>query len=720
MSNYHKGTVAANVLIGFDTEAIFELFNSDSDNFGDITGMVASNPNLFLFGYGSPRNVLQMEHTYGVQSNSAGEASTFRLKFIDPEVEFENRFIKNSSMQAAALSVFGADPDLAFKTKEDFLGSEYGTWWEEKYGEKYEEAKANNELELETVSVTWGPEPLTGETKFTGRKMYNNGDLPGFPTGAVNNNPIYHELNNYSEYIEWVNAGKPGGTFPTKWRREYLVHNKTKPNYPWRFYHKVNQATQEQQLELEEQVNKELREAIKSQQNLLKSGVTSKVFIAYGMGYDLKSWAGPFVTTLMNATNDYDAKGVRSLAIELVANVGNLGSGAREGRMSAGFGRKARIKHEVTIKDFNAFGEGELQQISSEKVAEVVNQYKANYGEGYAQAWLSEHTTDGTNPRPYRFLAEHVPGDLHDILTAVISRYVTSTTSSNKIPAGNVVVLIPDMDKGLASVQAKCLTDVLTSNAVRENNEGNHWDMDTRLFGNPLVDTTDERNAARGAYHRLADDVSMKTVWGFQVFKKMIEMFGLEFAITHRTSYYKGGEGADNSESPDTTQKYLDGLSFSAYKEYDPYDDWGWDNKNTDWSDSLLHFFGKITGKGAGSYKGKTRKIFEVVINNRYDENFEETLYRVLQDISSNSNITFQPTLIWEQDIQILKLLSDHGVIATDKQPAVLVGDKRLIDHFVYGSIEFQNIFKQQDATEEFLKYVHPKDIERFSWDPTK
>ncbi len=48
--------------------------------------------------------------------------------------------------------------------------------------------------------------------------------------------------------------------------------------------------------------------------------------------------------------------------------------------------------------------------------------------------------------------------------------------------------------------------------------------MNSRIHGNPLVDTPKEKSAMKGAYHQLVRDISMQTVWGFQVVKKMIEM----------------------------------------------------------------------------------------------------------------------------------------------------------------------------------------------------
>ena len=712
MNNYHKGTISANVLIGFDADAIFNLFDSQSEDFGNITDLVVSNPNLFLFGYSSPRNIMQFEHTYGSQGNSGGGASTFKLKFIDPEVEFENRFLKNSSLQAQGLSVFSNDPS-PFKNKYDFEGTPYGEWWSKRYVELQNEAFNDKNNQVTTRRLAYS-QSIGGHLEYSGRTLYLDGDQPGSPTGGPAPDGTYQELLNISEWKAWKQQGSPEPKLLTKWDApRKLIYSENQPSkFPHRYYSKRDHLTPETIKEISDQTTAELREAIKSQQDLLQTGVTTKIFVAYGMGYDLKSWAGPFITTLMGATNEYDSKGIRSLSIELVANIGSLGSGAREGRMSAGFGRKSRVKHEIKIKDFNAFGQGELKEKSSEEIAEVINYYKVQYGEGYVKKWQEEHSIDG-ELLPYRYLSDHVPGDLHNILTAVISKYVIATTSNNKIPIGNVVVLLPNLTKGLESVQAKVLTDVLTSNSVREDNEGEHWNLDTTLWSESSTEDAGRAQITqiKQISGRLLGDVSMRTVWGFQVVKKLIEALGLELTISPRN---KRGSKDLAPESEATTQKYLEGLSFSAYKEFDPYDDGWFDEKNTQWSDSLIHFFGKSTN----SSNNESSKKFEIVITNRFDENFEETLYRLLNDISSNSGLTFTPTVIWEQDTKFLKLLKDHGVIATDTQPAVLVGDKRIIDYFVYGAIEFQKVFKQEKAVSDFLNFIHPMDISRFSFNP--
>ena len=711
--SYQKGSVSTNILIGFESDDIFELFDSDSEDFGDITNLVTGNPNLFLFGYASPHNLMEMEHSYGANGKSGGGASTFNIKFIDPEVEFENNFLKYSTMQGAGIAAFSIDPET-LQTVSDIKGSPYGTWWEDKFGEKYNEAKKAEDATVEKRSVAWGP-TAGGEQQYSGRHKYLDGDTPGNPRGAALADGMYQELQNPTAYNQGVSETRWGP--PAK-----LKYKSSKPSSaPQRFYHKEMELPLDQEKEIEQEALAEVRAAITSQQELLKSGATTKIFIAYGQGYDFHSWAGPFVTTMMDASNEYDTKGVRSLSVQLVANTGAFGSASREGALGASFGKKVKIRHEIDVSDFNAFGQGKIEQKSSEQVKKVVDEYKAEYGEGYGAAWMDHQSgtelswgSDDEGARPYRFLAQHVPGDLHAIIRAIITKYLCATTSQNKIPMGNMIVLLPDLTKGLAGVQASVVTDVLTSNSVRELNEGKAWgDMENGLFTNGQVDTDGEVKAVAGISAQMHGAVSMRTVWGFQVVKKLVEMLGFEFMISTR---YFGLE--ESPDSVETTMKYIDGLSFSAYKEFDPYDDWGWDDKNTSWSDSLLHFFGEIPSPPGVPPTGKTKKRFEIVLTNRYDENFEETLYRCLQDISANSSLVFEPSVIWETDTKILKLLKEFGVIESDKQPAVICGDKALIDQFVYGGIEFQTVFKQEQAVSNFLKHVHLADEERFSWSP--
>ena len=711
--SYQKGTVTANVLVGFNQDDMNALFDKNNESYGDITSLVEGNPNLFLFGYGSPRNILQMEHTYGQQpSNSGGGASTISIKFIDPEVEFENKFLRHSSMQAITLHKFANRRDPSKITQVDIQKSSYGDWWKEVYDEKTKAAREAEDAEASTRWVAWGPD-AGGQVDYGPRQYHKTGDTPGEPSGGELKRGYYQELMNYGPWS--------AGDEKTRWSKPIkLVYSAFKPpSKPQAFYHTdIPVLSMEEEEEIVKATTAEVQQAIQSQANLMNGQGTAQVYVAYGMGYDFNSWAGPFSTTVMGATNEYDAKGVRSLAVTLVANTGQLGQGAREGVLGSGFGKKMITHHQIGLKDFNAFGQGKMEQRSTAEVQAVVDMYSAKYTNGFTEEWVAANTgvelsygKDHTGLRPYEFLAEHVPGDIHTIIKTVLTKYLCGAISENNVPLGNIIVLMPDLTKGLKSVQANMLTDVLTNGLVRENNEGRAWtDMDQSLFENPEVNTEGEQEAAKGIAAKIHKDVTMQTVWGLQVLQRLLETLGFEFTMGFSENNsprwdYLGAEKLD----------MRDGLSWSAYKEFDPYDD-NWliptDERNLDWSNSLKHYFG-VGGTRAG--KDELTKVFRITITNRYDENQEETIYRVLSDISRNSSISMTPSLEWETDITILKMLEEHGVIETATQPACIFGDKRLLDKFVYGGIEFEKIFNEEGSINDFLRWVHPSDAERFS-----
>jgi hypothetical protein len=733
--SYQQGSVTANVLVGFEQEAMSDLFDQYGDNFGDITHFVEGNPNLFLFGYGSPNNILQMEHSYGAQGKSGGGASVFNIKFIDPEVEFENKFLKHSNMQEIILHKFGTKRDPSKLTQLDIRKSSYGVWWKDKYDENIKAAKEAEGAKLKTQWVAWAPSH-GGETAYTGRLFYKKGDIPGSPTGTELENGMYQLLDNYDAWKAGLEADPPVDV-KCRWSSPLKLTLSTEQplEAPSTKYHKENTVDQEVIKEIQAETTAEIQQAILTQNEMMNGAGTAKVYIAYGMGYDFKSWAGPFSTTLMGASNEYDAKGVRSLAITLVANTGQLGEGAREGVLGAGFGTKQTCIQELKVSDFNAFGQGNIVHKSSEEVKRVANLYREDYGDGYTAKWEEEHSgielsygKDHAGARPFEFLAHHIPGDIHTIIKSLITKYICGAISQNDIPMGNVVVLMPDLTKGLASLQEMMLTDVLTANGTRIAKEGKQWkDLGEGLYNNPKINTDKEKNAVSGTdgiISQMQGDVTMTTVFGFQVLKRLLECLGFEFTVMANR---EGQQDADSTtvDTEEETLKMMEGLAWSAYKEFDPYSDY-WTGKNTKWSDSLLHFFGEKT---TSVYRRldpdsafltevaikKRAKLFHAVITNRYDENQEETIYRVLKDISSNSSIGMRPAMEWETDITILKALADHGVIATATQPALIFGDKQLIDKFVYGAIEFERTFSAEGSVNSFLQWIHPSDSERFS-----
>jgi len=749
LQDFQRGTVGANVLVSFEASAVDFIFKKSSD-FGDFTTYVKGHPEAYLFGYQSPRNIISFEHSYGYRDGGAGgNAPTFVIKFIDPEVEFENRFIKHASMEGMAMETFSVDLD-ELKTKDDFLDSPYSDWYQDAYGENFDAVKAENDAKTDSELVGYTPD-YAGRTTWTRRWDWN-----GFPPNQNPNKnrkvPFGHYQIKLSDAVEdasggWrysdpikcritdaqgSNVSKP---YLTECPPDYIARGECvsgeiiqiNPNmFPgaWAYRKEVFKGKDKTKYEkeVEDATAKQLNEYIESERKKLGAGSVTKLYVAYGMGSDFSTWAGPFQCIVLDATNEYDTMGVRTLTLTLVAGVGDLGSGQREGAFGSGFGKKANVEREISIKDFNRFGQGTLKQKSSEYVSDVVDTYQAAYGEGFGEAWQKEHSgelnknfgTDAAKQRPYRYITDHIPGDIHLIIRSLLTDFAHAVASQGQIPHGNIIVLLPNLDMGLAEIQKTILADVLQSDAVRENNEGRHWNgMETELYSyaKSELDPSEEKYVKNQIDPQLtyADTtVSLKTVWGYQTIKTLIESLGFDFTMTPR----RGEERASNK----MRVTHADNLCFSANKEFDPRDDpyfgdvagqW-----NENWSASLIHFFGKAIQK---ENTGKTRLKFAVTLTNKFEEDFEETLYRILRDLEANSSIQIGPKIIWEQDRNILKLLESYGVIATADEPALLIGSESMINHFIYGHLIFMETFHEDTAITNFLQYVHPSDSERFS-----
>lgn len=799
---FQQGTIGANVLVAFDPSAINFLFKKSS-NFGDFTKYVEGHPEAYLFGYQSPRNILQFEHSYGYRDGGAGGgAPTFIIKLIDPEVEFENRFIKNASMEGMAMEAFSVNLD-DLKTVEDFksLADEtgnpiYSDWYDEVFEENMQEEigrfaastgqgspgfygikKKDTAPVVRNIQKSWAPD-FAGRSHWP-RLWYNDGDKIGEPTGGMGNYNTGGFTGHYTYQIKLSTpeedaAGNtrfdaPNNGSHTKsnaiWAETYddipkdVDGNAIMPQAYWHVEEDI--VTQENHPNaimegldygaaavalggaawqgdlLVENVEKDtvedMREKIRERQKKLTVGAVTKLHIAYGMGTDFSTWAGPFSASLMDATNEYDAKGVRTLSLTLVAATGALGAGQREGAFGAGFNRKVRIAEELSIKDMNKFGQGNLQVANSDEVKAVVNKYKKIYGKDFAEDWIEEHKgvtnknfgKDPEKHKPYLMVTDHIPGDIHLIIRSLVTKYVAATASQGTIPHGNIITLFPNLDDALEEIQKAVLADVLQSNDVRAAVEGKYWNS----YGNawkyrPVAganvhgDSSDElRDASYVKSHITPvldhdgdgdSDITMQTVWGYQTLRKLAEVLGIDFVVSPREGEFSKWAGADEYR----VRRANRNLTISAYKEENPYDS-DEDDTVTFWSDALMALFGKA--KNQDKNKGKSRMKFEFVIRNKREEDFEETLYRFLNTLEANSGISLQPTMIWEQDENILKMLAEHGVIATDQHPAILVGSKHYIDTLVYGHLAFLDVFKEKTAISDLLKYLHVSDVHRFS-----
>ena len=746
MQDFQRGTVGANVLVSFEASAVDFIFKKSSD-FGDFTTYVKGHPEAYLFGYQSPRNIVSFEHSYGYRDGGAGgNAPTFVIKFIDPEVEFENRFLKHASMEGMAMEAFSVDLD-ELKTKDDFLDSPYSDWYQDAYGENFDAVKEENDAKTDSVLVGYTPD-YAGRTTWP-RRLDWNGSPPNQNPNKNRMVPFGHYQIKLSDAVEdasggWrysdpikcritdaqgSNVSKP---YLTECPPDYIARGECVSGeiiqinpkmFPgaWAYRKEVFKGTDKTKYEkeVEDATAKQLNEYIESERKKLGAGSVTKLYVAYGMGSDFSTWAGPFQCIVMDATNEYDTMGVRTLTLTLVAGVGDLGSGQREGALGSGFGKKANVEREISIKDFNRFGQGTLKQRSSEYVSDIINVYEQNYGKGFAEAWKKEHSgelnknfgTDDTKQRPYRFVEDHIPGDIHLILRSLLTDFAHAVASQGQVPKGNIVVLLPNLDIGLAELQKTILADVLQSDAVRENNEGRHWDgTKTGLYSQADLDSSEKEYIKTNINPQLSyadSEVSLKTVWGYQVIKTLIESLGFDFTMVPRS----GEERASDK----MRVTHADNLCFSANKELDPNDSFLGDpgGGNENWSDSLIHFFGRALMPGPN--QGKTRLKYAISLSNKFEEDFEETLYRILRDLEANTTIQIGPKVIWEQDRNILKLLETYGVIATADEPALLIGSETMINHFIYGHLIFMETFHEDTAITDFLKYVHPADSERFS-----
>ena len=110
----------ANVVVTFDSDTASKLLqdlkrnphSSSKDTL--LRDFEQANPDTFIFGYRSPRNLLSFSHSLLFESGgSGGEAPIIKMEVIDPETEFERKIFGHGNLAQLTNDIF------AVKSKSD-------------------------------------------------------------------------------------------------------------------------------------------------------------------------------------------------------------------------------------------------------------------------------------------------------------------------------------------------------------------------------------------------------------------------------------------------------------------------------------------------------------------------------------------------------------------------------------------------------------------------
>ena len=145
--------------------------------------------------------------------------------------------------------------------------------------------------------------------------------------------------------------------------------------------------------------------------------------VAYGIGEDLTTWAGPFVCSPIKIINKFDGKGSRIIEVEAAPSKSILGDRQLGSHVDDGFDKFGEGYAAITCEDFGVLGSLELG--SEHQHATVLKKL----------------------------------GGFHSIMVTLI-RDMTSKFIGD-IPANNIVVALPNMDKFYHALAQKLLGEII-------------------------------------------------------------------------------------------------------------------------------------------------------------------------------------------------------------------------------------------------------------------
>ena len=514
---------------------------------------------------------------------------------------------------------------------------------------------------------------------------------------------------------------------------------------------------------LKNQVNEKALAAINDQ---TRGTDARQLFVAYGIGEDLSTWAGPFLCQPHEIENTFDGRGSRVITIKAVPARSLLTEAAKGEQLDDGFGK---------------YGEG-VTPISLETFAGMANFTRRTTSQK-TKAWSEWQSLLGTAPAyplSEKVNTFSVVGGFHALVMNMIHNFTQNFSGS--VPPGNIITLFPNLD------------EVYMGHAEELHLENEGYML--QLFGdkeaNPFYQQhVDTEYSYEGIFTSLPDmidqrggggSVNYMHVLGMKVLDGLLQKMGCsmlymdtrsrtlaawqnyygrkgvdvlsqlhdnKYAELFRQGAYRGdfhGLGQIDAETPPPP------VSMLSQERFDPGTNWSWE-----WSQWELPL---AKGKGGpksslppypalnvgnflkfGMQKILHKQHAPTIVGRSDDdvqrwmasifardklwvgyrrgqplESYEQSLYNFLNDIKRVGDMPGTPEVRWITDVLILRVMHKHGIIEDPLSPALVVGMRDLIDDYTLARVQLRRVlYGYTETNAQLYRTLNPVDREKFN-----
>ena len=711
-------TQTANVIVSFNSREAEEFLNGLKQ--GNLEGeaipatlseFVSKNKNTFLFNYSSPHNILKFVHSQNyAPGGSGGTAPLIDMEIVDPTYSFEARVMNYGNLKKSS-KLFTAPANMAD------VSAIYSDMWTKYLDNLVTEAvkDRSNLIGSESAGTYTLFDPQTGNAPLD--KLLSNfseiGGMSKFAANSLQTQIIESSkaVQNFEIKVPTVaqmaqKLGIATSSIDTVITNVPALAGIAGKTYGIEDFSEVlnnftgNQAAKDllvQTAELKElnkirpavlaklktQSASELHEIMQSLESETTKGSYPYLYVYYGIGSQFGSWAGPFLCQVAEVDVKSTGKGARTLSIKLIVSNNLLGGDQTGAVMDLGFNRYFSSTHEVSLFDIEKIMNFHLEG----------GKMRLNYGQTSMQeGWTPppgkgggtqepQYSTQPKNTKRLFYTGE--VNDFNTLLLQMIKDYIIKANSPNSLKEGNIIIMLPSLTPALEKKCAVYIKNYLESDSVLRSNwnfERAHTGHNIYLQGDnyiakrPLPERKDfpDFQSYADAVVKHRDEEGKLTPFKinnhflseFNAFKKLCGLLGLSFF-------------RNNAKA--TKDLGIKKLPFRALNpllyEVSPY--LPAQGSTPDWKAAFQQYFGNGDGSVA----------FALSLVKESWETYDQTITNFLTTLRNVLNVDITPKMMWENDLELLKIMELHGIIEDSKSPVCIVGDSELIEKFVYGQI---------------------------------
>lgn len=388
-----------------------------------------------------------------------------------------------------------------------------------------------------------------------------------------------------------------------------------------------------------------------------------KVYVSYGIGSDISTWAGPFVCSIGKILFSGELSQGRRFLLELVAtdsllNFNNVYTAKNVEFNMLGLDTICEGYCDLDLGEKTIGKEtGRLLPSISDQITKYVNQVKESENEFFSYLYEKDNIAE---------VDIKLPISIHHIITTCLREYLEAITNIKK---GNIIILLPELD---------VVNKSIISNAIKT--KGNiNIDL---LLEHDLTTFNFIRDILHGIYGEVLSSYGI-----LYPARRMPK--GIEKEFKYSSNYHV---------------KILSALKFQKSLTITPS------------SLNLAVMSNRAT-------QDQVRSFERDGLIREYNSYFAPI--KKLQETISKSDVLGGITSFlsfYENDINVLKLFKKHGLIESDTIPAFIFGTENLISTVLYGEASLGNIealrsnsFLSVDDVDKFTKLDYLKEIKKLS-----